>query len=121
MAVILAASVDRNAGQVLIACLWLLAALGVLALVVWYFRRRWLSREQRGGTPFTLDELRRMRENGTVTAEEYERMRAVLVSAASGKPSGRVPRRPEPEWDWVAGRDGGDDRNGAGTDFDLKK
>ena len=63
----------------------LLLAVIVLFGVVWYYRRRWLTLgEPTRGTPWTLDDLRRMREAGQITEEEYRALRATLVAAFRG-------------------------------------
>ena len=81
----LGASSTDSVIQVLIWGGVLLLAVIVLFGAVWYYRRRWLTRsELTGGTPWTLDDLRRMREAGDITEEEYRALRAALVAAYRG-------------------------------------
>ena len=81
----LGASSTDSVIQVLIWGGVLLLAVIVLFGAVWYYRRRWLTRsELTGGTPWTLDDLRRMHEAGQITEEEYRALRATLVAAFRG-------------------------------------
>jgi len=74
---------------ILITCLLLLAGIVILGLGVWYYRRRWLGSDETAGTPWTLEDLRRLRDQGDLSEEEYETMRAAMISAlgaGSSKP-----------------------------------
>ena len=118
----LGASTTDSVIQVLIWGGVLLLAAIVLFGVVWYYRRRWLARgKSTGGTPWTLDDLRRMREAGDITEEEYRALRAALVAAFRGGQTeddvvwtpadglGEVPGRPDknaPDFDLRKGHEG---------------
>ena len=56
---------------------------GVMAVVViaFYARRWWIGGEEEGkdGPEFTLEELRRLREEGQLTQEEFERMKEIEI------------------------------------------
>jgi len=96
----------------------LLAAVIVLFGGVWYYRRRWLTRsEPTGGTAWTLDDLRRMREAGHITEEEYRALRAALVAAfRGGQTEDDVVWTPADGLDEVQGQA---DKNA--PDFELRK
>lgn len=66
---------------------WSAAAIGalfVLAIVV-YWTRRWIMRrsDESSGPVFTLQDLREMRDAGLILPEEYEKMRAGILAAAT--------------------------------------
>jgi len=113
----LGASTTDSVIQVLIWGGVLLLAAIVLFGVVWYYRRRWLTRsELTGGTPWTLDDLRRMREAGHITEEEYRALRAALVAAFRGGQADATGRTPPGGPDEIQGPA---DKNA--PDFDLRK
>ena len=83
---------------ILLSCLGLiLGAILFGALIIWW-RRRSLSEEQPSSSEvWTLDDLRRMRAEGSLTEEEYQRLRQVLIAAYKGKASdgGKADSSPE--------------------------
>lgn len=118
MARILAAKIADNAGTIILTCLMLGAAFLVLGLGLWYYRR-WRDRLNAPvSTSWTLDDLRKMREQGQLSEQEYQTLRAQLIHEYSGKPqSGHPPTaagKADEQWDWVA-----KDEPGAGG-FDVK-
>ena len=67
----------------------LLVAIVFLAVVGWY-RRRLLSDEGTSSAePWTLDDLRRLRADGSLTEDEYQRMRAAMIAAYQQRGMGR--------------------------------
>ncbi len=87
---------------------WLLVLMGsiiVLGLGLWYYRRRWLFAErQPDAAPWTLADIRRLRDSGNLTEEEYQRIRASMIGAlgaAEGKAgtAGSAGRRSGPPSD----------------------
>jgi hypothetical protein len=69
-----------------LAALWLLIV--VLGAGIWYYRRRWwLSESQSADEPFTLADLRQLRDTGGMTEEEYQRVRAAMIGSVRGEPS----------------------------------
>ena len=83
MTAILAASLTGTAWtDLVIACSLLIGALIVLYVGLSYYRRHWLGGE--GGsasTPWTLEGLRELREEGIITEEEYRKMRAAMIGS----------------------------------------
>jgi hypothetical protein len=61
--------------------------IGVSVVGVWgvmMFRKRLLEDEQMtGGSPFSISELKRLREEGLLTPAEYERARAAMIGAVN--------------------------------------
>ena len=95
----------------------LLLAVIVLFGVAWYYRRRWLIRsESAGRTPWTLDDLGRMREAGHITEEEYRALRATLVAAFRGGQADPASRVPPDEPGEIEAR-----ADKIAPDFDLRK
>ena len=81
------AQVAHNADRILLWCVVLLGAVVVLFGGLWYYRRWWLQigrQEEDTGTPWTLDDLRRMREKGLVNEDEYQALRASMIAAFRG-------------------------------------
>ena len=105
--------VDQAVTRILIACGLLAAAVVVLCAGVWYYRRRWLRDRQPsepGGWSFA--DLRKMRDHGDLTEEEYQSLRAAMRAAYGLKtPPDQEPKGPAPAGG-PTGQDG---------DFDLKK
>ena len=78
------AAVGDHVAQVVFWCLILIGSIIVLFLGIWYYRRRWLAADQPDSgtqTPWTFDDLRRMKEQGQITEEEYRVLRANLIAA----------------------------------------
>ena len=68
-------------------CLVLMAGgrLSCFVVVIWYYRRRSLSDDEPSSTvAWTLDDLRRMRAEGSLTEEEYQTLRAADDRALTG-------------------------------------
>ncbi len=76
---------DADPAQIIVACLLLILALCVLWLGVWYYRRRWMGEDAASGSAWTLEDIRRLRDRGELTEEEYQRMRAVLIRSYTGR------------------------------------
>ncbi|MGB9624817.1 MAG: hypothetical protein ACPMAQ_08140 [Phycisphaerae bacterium] len=74
-----------------LASLW--ALIVVLGAGVWYYRRRWrLSDSQSAGDAWTLADLRKLRDTGRMTEEEFQKVRAAMIAglhAGSDDPQGR--------------------------------
>lgn len=72
---------------------WILVSCAILALLiivgglgVWYYRKRVLfSEEASADGMWTFDDLRRMRDRGDLTEEEYQSLRAALIGSFQGK------------------------------------
>ena len=74
-----------------------LAGLIAVLAIVAYVAARWLKHALRADTavePFTIQNLRELRDCGAITAEEYEKMRAALLGRRSAKAA--PPQLPEP-------------------------
>ena len=88
----LASVASQHASRILLACGLLGAALIVLALGLWYYRRRWMSGAEASSTPWTFEDLRAMRDRGDVTEAEYQSLRTRLIGLATGAPEAESPR-----------------------------
>ena len=97
---------------IIVTCLLLLIAAIVLYVGIWYYRRRWLDLPRSSSQPWTLEDLRKLRDRGTLTEEEYEAMRAAMIDAY--RPGAPSSEEKTPKTD---NGDSGDN----GLDFDLKK
>jgi len=88
------AQVAEISQQVVEILLWgalLLVAVIVLFGGVWYYRRRWLNPEETGPRqPWTLDDLRQMKQAGQITPEEYQALRETLIAAFRGRNAGEA-------------------------------
>jgi len=96
----------------------------VLAFVaaILLYRGYWLNPDRStDGTPWTFDDLRKLREKGEITNEEYETLRATLIGSFRNDGVASPLPGPEPEWDWVAEGGQNGDSDGNQQDFDLKK
>lgn len=105
MAAILASITTTRAHQVMLWSAILAAAVIVLFLAVWYYRKRWLGGEQPTDEVWDLDDLRRMRAKNLISEEEYTRLRSAIIGAFSKKGSGAdkpAVKHSEADWDWVA-------------------
>lgn len=68
--------------DIVIACSLLIGALIVLYVGLSYYRRNWLGgTDDSPGAPWTLQDLRALREEGAISEEEYEKMRAAIIGA----------------------------------------
>ena len=116
----LLAATQIHTRSIIIACLWLMGAVILLGVGLWYYRKYWLAPPGDGQSPaWTLDDLRSLHERGELSTEEYQRLRAVMIGSLRenlGKQT-TAPRRSADatSWDWVAGQDE------SGGDFDVKK
>ena len=72
---------------ILVSCLVLVAVAIVFFSSVNWYRRHWLGDEESSSEPWTLDDLRRLRADGSLTQEEYEQMRAVIDCGVQGRRS----------------------------------
>lgn len=111
MSTSLASVVSQSASKILVACGLLAAALVVLALGVWYYRRRWIGDSKAGSLPWTFEEIRALRDRGDVTEQEYQVLRAQLLGMASRSPD--APKAVKPR--------GADPSGETVWSFDLKK
>lgn len=76
----LMADMQNDPGRVVAVCLFLLAALIIMCLGLWYFRRRWLTVDDTPTVPWTLDDLCKLRDQGKLSEAEYESMREVIIA-----------------------------------------
>lgn len=68
--------------QIIVASSMLMVAVVVLFLAAWYYRKRFLSDDTASGAPtWTFQDLREMRDRGELTEQEYEALRASLISS----------------------------------------
>jgi hypothetical protein len=86
--------------------IWIFAGGAVLVVVallffagIWRFRERWLKDRgtEESSEPWTLDDLRKLRERGQVTEEEYQKMRQAMIDAyrPRGAPETEVTPTPD--------------------------
>lgn len=96
---------DTQSIIVSLAILLLLVIVGGVGL--WYYRKRVLFSDESSGGIWTFEDLRRMRESGELTEEEYQSLRSAMIGAFQVKPKTEsprpadgeqiiVPREPEP-------------------------
>jgi len=79
------AAVQENVAQIIFWCLVLVLAVLVLFGGVWYYRRRWLRMaDSPAGTPWTFDDLQKMKEQGQISDEEYRALRAAMIASLAG-------------------------------------
>jgi len=117
VATILAAGeAGEKALSIIVTCLMLIGAFLVLGVGIWYIRR-W----QRGGrdsaaAPWSLDDLRKLRDQGQLTEAEYQALRAEMIGMYTGRgqtqseipsaePQTKDGQAPDQEWDWIADND----------------
>jgi len=65
-----------------VAVIWWMLVLIVLiiaAFIVVVRIKRWASKDEEAGENFTLSDLRRLHKNGQMSAEEFEKARALIV------------------------------------------
>lgn len=59
--------------------LW--ALIIVLGASLWYYRRRWIrSGSGEEAAPWTLADLRQLRDSGDLSEEEYQRIRSAMIA-----------------------------------------
>lgn len=80
------AAVQESVDQIIFWCVVLALLVLVLFGSVWYYRRRWvrMTDSPTGGTPWTFDDLQKMKEQGQISDEEYRALRAAMIAAFSG-------------------------------------
>ena len=113
------ANIGIPARGVLIACLALLLVVLVASVLVVYVRRRWIGGSEGNVESWTLSDLRRLRDEGRLSAEEFEAMRTAMIRAVKGE-NRDAGVRIEPQWDWTADPPPTPDGDEPGTDFDLE-
>jgi hypothetical protein len=97
--------------------LWYIAwltVLGVAAIVVAFLIARAVKRRlgrEPHVEPFTIQDLRRMRDTGSITSQEYEAMRAALVAQMGADSSA-----PGPQDSGAGDADGEREANGSPPD-----
>lgn len=113
------AVVQESVDQIIFWCIVLAVSVFVLFGGVWYYRRRWVRMaDSPGGTPWTFDDLLKMKEQGQISDEEYRALRAAMVAAFDGS------KRQSPSSE-IAEEDGEvvweiEDSEAQGSDFDLR-
>jgi len=89
---------DVDATPILIGCAVVLGLVAIAAFAVMKMRRRLWGDDSGGdGSPdgFTLGELRQLRQNGHLTAEEFEKARAIVLAATQRRAnSAPDPKKP---------------------------
>lgn len=108
----LAVQVADYATQIIIACAMLMGAFLVLCLSIWYYRRRYFASENSHQPGWTFEDLRRMRERGELSEDEYQALRASLLGAYGA-------RSPKPDSSGTGKN--AEQLEEQGLDFDLEK
>ncbi len=76
---IVAAADKYSSLYIALGLLWLFVI--VLGVGVWYYRRRWwLSESRSDDQSWTLADLRRMRDAGEMTEEEFQKIRGAMIA-----------------------------------------
>ena len=87
---------------------------------LWYYRK-WLLRggksESDSSGVWTFDDLRRMKQEGKITEEEYQALRATLVAAYRGEAEPKKTEDTTYQTVWELSDDQSDKN---GPDFDLR-
>src|SRR5687767_12579557 len=112
MVSLLASLTAANASRIIVASILLGLAVIVLSVGLWYYRKRLMEPTVSSGEPWTFEDLRRLRDSGNLTEEEYEALRSALKNAYRGDLSNKKSTTT------TGIPTGSDDR---GPDFDLKK
>jgi len=84
---IVAALTATRSNQIIVWGLILMGAVVVLFGGLWYYRRYWLQADEEPGanrTPWTLDDLRQMKESGQINDVEYQTLRETMIAALRG-------------------------------------
>jgi hypothetical protein len=86
--ILAAARVEVAWKEIIIACSILIGLLIVLWIGVSYYRRTWLyGQDDSAATPWTLEGLRQLREEGAISEDEYKKMRAAVIGAVRSEVS----------------------------------
>lgn len=80
---------------ILKASIILLVVVIAMWLAVSWIRKRLKQDDATGGTGFTLSDLRQLHKQGKMTAEEYEKAKAILL-AEMGKPAAKPANEQKP-------------------------
>lgn len=84
----LAAISPEDTRWILISCAVLLLLIIVGGLGVWYYRKQVLfSDSSSQAAVWTFDDLRRMRDRGELTEQEYQSLRAAMIGSYKSKPN----------------------------------
>ena len=81
---LLGVQMGDKVGQIIFACLALLALVFVLCVGLWYYRRRVLKSAGTDEPVWTFQDLRDMRDRGEITEEEYQAIRQTMIGAYRG-------------------------------------
>ena len=100
----LATNVDDEAGRIIVAGILLILAIIILSLGIIWYRRRWLNRsETTSTTPWTLDDLRKLYDQGDISEQEYRAMRESMIAAYKSKePSKAEPKATQTGHDGIS-------------------
>ncbi len=82
---------------IVVACLILMAAaIALFAVIAWY-RRSWLESAPSSSQAWTLEDLRRLRDQGSMTEEEFQAARSAMIAAyrAGGEAGEKADGSPE--------------------------
>lgn len=85
---VLAVLTATRSSQIIVWGLVLMGAVVVLFGGLWYYRRYWLQPDEEpdaNRTPWTLDDLRQMRESGQINEVEYQTLRETMIAALRGE------------------------------------
>ena len=115
----LIAETSKQVTEIVIWCGLLMLAVIVLFGGLWYYRRRlFVTDEPAKREPWTLEDLRQMKERGEVSDEEYQALRETMIAAFRGEQaSQKAQSTPLPAGEPHCSV-GGTDKNG--SDFDLR-
>ena len=113
------AAVQENVAQIIFWCVVLAVLVLVLFGGLWYYRRRWIKMDDSPrGTPWTFDDLRKMKEQGQISDEEYRALRAAMVASFSGSKTESPSSQISVENGDLVWKNR--DIEGQGPDFDLR-
>jgi hypothetical protein len=101
----LVAAVQADAAKwIIISCAVIALLVIVGGVVVWYYRKWVLFADSSPeATVWTFDDLRRMRERGELTEEEYQSLRSAMIGSYQGKLKRSAPGTDAPEQPGAAG------------------
>jgi hypothetical protein len=101
----LVAAIQADAAKwIIISCAVIALMVIVGGVVVWYYRK-WVlfSDPSPEATVWTFDDLRRMKEQGELSEEEYQSLRAAMIGAYQGKLKSSPPETEPREQPGAAG------------------